>query len=204
MEIWKDVAGYDGKYQVSNYGNVKSNSRWKKGALLKGGMCGNPGPYRFVVLVKSSRADAKNFYIHRLVAEHFLDNPNGYKEVNHKDGNTLNNMVDNLEWCSRKYNAEHASKTGLLSKSHEFETGAKNARSKPVLQIDKRGNVVKEWDSVNQIQRETTYLASSIFCCCNHRKGYKSAYGFRWEYKNGKTKNNDAETDAQNRRKQRI
>lgn len=190
LEIWKDIEGFNGKYQVSNLGNVRSFSRWKNGDLLKGGACGNPGPYRFVVLVKTSRKDAKCYYIHRLVAQHFIENPNNLPEVNHKDGNTFNNCAENLEWCSRAENARHASKTGILAKAHANETGALNARSKAVIQYEKDGTFVKQWDSVNQIQRETKYLASSIFNCCNHRKNYKTAYGYKWEYKDGETENN--------------
>lgn len=188
MEIWKDIIGFDGKYQISNLGNVRSFTRWKNGGLLKFGACGNPGPYKTVNLVKSGRKDIKCFYVHRLVAIHFLENPYNLPEVNHIDGNTLNNCVDNLEWCTRKQNAEHASKTGLLSKAHEFEKGSKHPNSKAVLQISKDGTIVKEWGSVNQIQRETEYLASSIFNCCNHKKSYKTAYGYIWEYKNGTAK----------------
>ena len=187
MELWKDIIGYEGKYQISNNGNVRSFTKWKKGGLLKFGTCGNPGPYKTVILVKSGRKDTKCFYVHRLVAIHFLENPYNLPEVNHIDGNTLNNCVANLEWCTRKQNAHHASITGLLSKGPEKERGANHPKAKAVLQISKNGEIIKEWESVNQIQRETEYLASSIFNCCNHKKSYKSAYGYKWEYKNGKT-----------------
>ena len=152
------------------------------------GTGGNPGPYKYVLLVKSGRKDCKSFYVHRLVAKHFVPNPDNLPEVNHIDGNTLNNTANNLEWCTRKYNAQHASANGILSKAHEFESGSKHPRAKSVLQKTKDGKLVREWGSVNQIQRETPYLASSIFGCCNHKKGYNSAYGYIWEYKNGETK----------------
>ena len=183
MEEWKDINGYGGKYQISNYGNVRSFSKWSKGKILKGGSCGNPGPYRFVCLVKTGRKDLKHFYIHRLVAEHFLDNPNNYSEVNHIDGNTLNNRADNLEWCSHKYNIVHAHNNGLFDFSKI--SGSKHPNAKAVIQKTKEGEFVKEWGSVNQIQRETPYLASSIFSCCKGR--LKTAYGYLWEYKDGKT-----------------
>ena len=183
MEQWKDIKGYEGKYQISNYGEVRSLSKWSKGKILKGGQCGNPGPYRFVCLVGSGRKDIKNHYIHRLVAQAFIENPNNFTEVNHKDGNTLNNNVDNLEWCSHKYNMTHAYQNGFID--HSFQRGAKHPRAKAVIQKTKDGEFVKEWESVNQIQRETEYLASAIFNCCKHRQ--KSAYGFIWEYKNGET-----------------
>lgn len=184
MEIWKDIDGYNGKYQISNKGEVRSFTRWKKGGLLKGGICGNPGPYRFVSLVGEGRKDVKYFYIHRLVAKYFVDNPNGDKEVNHIDGNTLNNCSENLEWCCHLRNMHHAFEIRKIS--HEFERGSKHKNSKAVYQKNKDGKIIRMWESVNQIQRETNYLASNIFCCCNHRKSYKTAYGYVWEYVNEK------------------
>ncbi len=185
IEEWKDIHGFEGKYQISSFGNVRSFTKWSNGKLLKGGTCGNPGPYRYVCLVKTSRKDTKPYYIHRLVAEHFIDNPFGKKEVNHIDGNTLNNSVTNLEWCTRDENAKHASRTGLLS--HDSLKGKNNIKSKAVIQKTKDGQFVKEWESVNQIMRETGYKASQIFKCC-HPEKYplaKSAYGYKWEFKNG-------------------
>ena len=182
MEIWKDIDGYNGKYQISNKGEIRSFSRWKNGGLLKGGCCGNPGPYKFVSLVKSGRKDIKQFYVHRLVAKYFVENPDNYDEVNHIDGNTLNNCAENLEWCSHLHNMQQAYKNGQIS--HDFQKGSKNKNSKPVYQKTKDGEIIKVWESVNQIQRETNYLASNIFCCCNHRKNYKTAYGYVWEYVN--------------------
>lgn len=190
MERWKDIDGFGGKYQISDRGNVRSFSRWKNGELLAGGMTGK---YRFVVLVKTCRQDAKNYYIHRLVAMHFIPNPDNLPEVNHIDGDTLNNHAENLEWCTRQGNAHHASATGILSKAHKNESGAKHPRAKAVMQYAKDGTLIREWESVNQIQRETGFLACSIFCCCNHKKNYNSAYGYKWEYKNGKTENNNSE-----------
>ena len=193
MEIWKDIEGYNGKYQISNLGNVRSFSRWKKGGLLKFGKCGNPGPYKTVFLVKTCRKDTKCFYVHRLVAAHFLENPNNYPEVNHIDGDTTNNCVSNLEWCTRQYNASHASKIGVLSKAHDFEKGKKNPKSKAVIQMDKDGNVIKEWESVNQVTRITGIPACDIFKCCNPKKypTAKTAYGYRWKYKHGETNNKE-------------
>jgi len=184
-EIWKDIEGYEGKYQISNYGNVKSNTRWGKGKILKGGKTkGNPQPYRFVVLVKTGRKDAKNFYIHRLVAKYFCDNPNGYNEVNHIDGNTFNNRFDNLEWCTHKQNMENANKRGALVDGHSSERGAKHPNAKAVLQYTMDGVFVKEWGSVNQIMRETGIPANAIFRVCSDKYPHEhSAKGYRWRYK---------------------
>lgn len=187
MEIWKDIDGYNGKYQVSNFGNVRSFSKWSNGKILKGGKTkGNPRPYKFVVLVNGSRKNKKNEYIHRLVAKSFVENPYGLTEVNHKDGNTLNNNAENLEWCTHSQNMMHASNIGALSNHRK---GKLHPNSKPVLQFAKDGTFVREWDSVNQIMRETGIPASYIFKCCNPEKypHEKSAYGYIWRYKNGKT-----------------
>lgn len=107
MEIWKDIKGYEGKYQVSNYGNVKSLNyrRTKTEKVLKPWDAGRG--YLQVVFTR------KKYAIHRLVAETFISNPNHYSDVNHIDGNKKNNHVDNLEWCTRKHNIQHAWKLGL-------------------------------------------------------------------------------------------
>ena len=192
MEIWKDIKGYFGKYQISNKGNIRSFSKWSNGRILKGGLTkGNPNPYRFIALVGSGRKDIKHKYIHRLVAEAFIDNPNNLPEVNHIDGNTLNNNVENLEWCTHHQNMIHASNMGTLSKGQDARKGSNHPRAKAVLQLTKNGELVREWGSVNQIMRETGIPASYIFKCCNPEKypHEKSAYGYKWRYKYGKTDN---------------
>ena len=118
-EIWKDVKGYEGLYQVSNLGNVKSLVGWngkryiERERILKKTVhlaCGNY--YREIVrLTKDMKG--KNFKVHRLVAEAFLPNPNNLPQVNHIDGNTFNNNVNNLEWCTNRENIIHAYETGL-------------------------------------------------------------------------------------------
>ena len=177
MEVWKDIEGFNGKYQVSNYGNVRSFSRWKNGGLLKFGK--TKTGYYFVNLVKNGRKDVKDFRVHRLVAIAFLDNPKNLPEVNHIDGNKLNNHVDNLEWVSREDNIRHAVKTGLIP----IRLGKLNSNSKAVIQKRKDGTVVKEWDSVADIHRELGYSTNSIICCCNKKPKYHTAYGYLWEYK---------------------
>lgn len=96
-EIWKDIKGFEGKYQVSNFGNVKSFSRGEHLLRLNGGK-----KYIQVILCKNGKTYAK--LVHRLVADAFISNPNNFPCVNHKDENPKNNCVDNLEWCSYRYN----------------------------------------------------------------------------------------------------
>lgn len=184
QEIWADVSGYNGKYKVSNFGNVKSFSRWGKGRNLSQHLT-SKNRYYFVALVKDSRKSTRCVYVHRLVADAFVDNPYNLSEVNHKDGNTKNNRFDNLEWCTHKQNMEHASISGALSRGQDKYKGKLNANSKPVLQIDMDGNIVHEWESVNEIGRKTGYDLKSIFNCCGHKPYYHTAYGYKWEYKNG-------------------
>ena len=119
-EIWKDIIGFEGLYQVSNHGRVKSLSHevirsngniqhFKEKILHPGSMTSG---YYFVGLTKNKIC--KNFAVHRLVTQAFIVNPNSLPDVNHKDGNKKNNNVSNLEWCSGSYNLQHAINIGLV------------------------------------------------------------------------------------------
>ena len=108
-EIWKDIKGYEGIYQISNLGNVKSlqridsNNHLVKEKILKSSSNGIGKGYLWVKLGRKGKKEK----IHRLVAKAFIPNPNNKKEVNHIDGNTHNNKVDNLEWVTHKENCLH-------------------------------------------------------------------------------------------------
>lgn len=117
-EIWKDIEGYEGIYQVSNTGKVRSLDRkvWnyiKKGRVLK--MRNNGHGYYDVSLYGEEKKE-KHAYIHILVAKAFIPNPNNYEQVNHKDFDKSNNCVDNLEWVSRKQNMQHYRKSNYCKK----------------------------------------------------------------------------------------
>lgn len=112
MEIWKDIKNFEGLYQVSNLGRVKSLERYKKHsyngiAHLKEKILKplNINNYQRVVLRKQNKRHNK--FVHRLVVEAFIPNEKKYKEVNHKDENPSNNSIENLEWCSHKYNMNY-------------------------------------------------------------------------------------------------
>lgn len=111
QEIWKDVEGFQG-YKISNLGRVKSyhnnTTIIRKSNIVVG--------YKHLMLSKNKKK--YNFYIHRLVAEAFIPNPENKPEINHIDGNKLNNNISNLEWCTRKENCQHAWKTGLCEHNH--------------------------------------------------------------------------------------
>ncbi len=104
QEEWKEIIGYEGKYLISNLGRVAtaSNSKSRKLKILKPGR--SDMQYLRVILFKNAKDT--NQYIHRLVAIHFISNPNNLPVVNHIDGNKINNRYDNLEWCTQKENIE--------------------------------------------------------------------------------------------------
>ena len=115
MEIWKDIEGYENKYQVSNLGNVKSLETWtgdkyiRREKILKNMVYGNG--YYYVCLSKNGKV--KKYKVNRLVAQAFIPNPDNKPFTNHIDGDKLNNNVDNLEWCTQSENMKHASMIGL-------------------------------------------------------------------------------------------
>ena len=160
-EIWKDKKDYEGHYQVSNWGRVKS-IKFGKEIILKPQK--DISGYLFVRLCKNGII--KNYFIHRLVAEVFLPNPNNYKEVNHKDENKTNNVVTNLEWCDRKYNQNYGTRTEKCSKK--------------VYQYTLDGKFVKEWKSTAECGRNGYNYGNVAACCRGKLKTYK---GFIWRYK---------------------
>lgn len=165
-EVWKDIKGYEGFYQISNLGRVKSLIRKNvlKEKIIKGGIQKNG--YKFVLLYKDK--NSKIFRVHRLVAEAFIPNPNKYKEVNHIDENKTNNNVENLEWCTRKYNCSY----GNFNES----------KIKKVIQYDIIGNYIREWSSITEAQKKLGINHSSIVNNCRNRR--PSAGGYIWAYKN--------------------
>lgn len=181
-EIWRPIKNYEGLYEISSWGNVKSlpkkvkvgiknnNFAIKKEKILK--QTHRKDGYRRIAL--SHNKSTKNYYVHRLVAEAFIDNPNNYKYINHKDENKSNNNIDNLEWCSFKYNINYGTRNKRASKSL---TG-KN--TKAVIQYDYEGNFIKKWNSIAEIERELGYSTSNICACCKGR--YKGMYNSIWKY----------------------
>lgn len=163
-EIWKDIEGYP-NYQVSSMGRVKS-LKYGKEKMLKGTK--NSKGYFQVILCKDGKL--KHYYIHRLVAYAFINNPNNLPQVNHKDEDKTNNMVENLEYCDRIYNLNYGTHNERMAK----------AKSIPILQFTKQGEFIKKWDSAMQIERELEIYQSSITMCCKGK--YKSAGGYIWHY----------------------
>lgn len=173
-EIWKDIDEFEGLYQVSNLGNVKSLNYNHTGKERNLKARNNGWGYLFVKLYKNG--NRKLFTIHRLVAKAFIPNPENKREVNHKDENKTNNRVDNLEWMTSKENINYGTRTVRASKSLINHP----EMSKSVLQFTKNGEFIKEWPSTMQIERELGFLSGNISGCCNEKK--KTAYGYVWKF----------------------
>lgn len=179
-EIWKDIKGYEGKYQVSNYGNVKSLNYHRTGKeQLKKPTLQTNG-YFYVSLCKPNKC----FSIHRLVAEAFIPNPDNLPCVNHKDEVKTNNHVDNLEWCTQKYNNEYGTRLKRFR-----ETQLKNHKlSKKVYQYTLDGELVKEFESISECGRNGFNQGNIVSCCKggfirnNKWVNVTQHKGYRWSY----------------------
>lgn len=154
-------------YEVSNLGNIRSYYNGSHGIrtiprriALKTDRIG----YTFVHLQNNS--GRKPYRVHRLVAEAFIPNPNNLSEVNHKDENKQNNRIDNLEWCSRLYNVRYSK--------------VWTSTERPVLQYDKEGNFIKEYNSMSEAARSNNTTPQSIFVSIKY--GWYSANS-KWKYK---------------------
>jgi hypothetical protein len=176
MEVWKDVKGYEGLYQISNTGKVKrilfKNRMTTKAREKLLTPCKNEKTgYVQVSLFKDGKG--KLFLVHRLVAEAFIPNNNNLPQVNHKDENKENNNVNNLEWCTAKYNLEYGTARQRQA----------NTIKQKVEQYDLQGNLLKIWDGVIDASKSLKINASNISSCCHNRR--KSAGGYVWEYTDG-------------------
>lgn len=174
MEIWKDIPNYENLYQVSNQGNVKSVCSSK---MLKSSP-NNCGYYK-VELYKNKKS--KVFYVHRLVAISFIPNPENKKQVNHIDGNKANNNVSNLEWCTASENQIHAINHNLRERSPMIgRKGYMHPTSKKILQYDKSGNFIREWDCVSDAAKSLNIRSGCI--SNNLCQRTKSSKGYIWKY----------------------
>lgn len=174
-EIWKDIPNYEGLYMVSNLGRVKSLPKNNHKEIILKNKITKDGYYE-TALSKNNKQ--KWIRTHRLVAQAFIPNPDNKPQVNHIDGNKLNNNVDNLEWCTNQENINHAIRTGL-----ENFIGKNNPKAKSVLQYDKKGNFIKRYDTLREAMKETGTLESKISLVCNNHR--KTAGGYIWKFERG-------------------
>ena len=161
-EIWRSVIGYEGLYEVNNIGRARNP---RTGKLLK------PYKDKYGYLCVNLYKDGirKNYFIHRLVAQSFLPNPDNLPQVNHKDENKENNCVENLEWCDGLYNNNYGKHIERVAK----------AQSKTVYMLTLDSKLCGLWPSARECDRNG-FGQSAIAKCCNGKlKKYK---GFKWSY----------------------
>lgn len=163
VETWRDIAGYEGIYQVSNHGRVKTRKK------IKTPQKNNRG-YMTIMLYKND--GGRHFLIHRLVAQAFIPNPENKATVNHKDGVRSNNKLDNLEWAT--YNENNL---------HMYKNGRKSALANPIQCIE----TGKTYDSSYEASRDTGISQSSINRCANGT--YKQTKGTHWVLLNKRKEN---------------
>lgn len=188
-EIWKDVQGYEKYYMISNFGVVKSKDRitkngsgkyLKKGKILKN--FDNGLGYKFVSLKGNDKP--KKFYIHRLVAKEFIDNPNNLPYVNHIDCNPSNNCYLNLEWCTPKENTQYMLKMNRHNLSENWHRKQKESQEKykkRVIQMNIDGEIIKKYSGINET-KIYGFNPGGVCDCCNGKR--KLHHGFIWRYEN--------------------
>ena len=183
-EIWKDIPHYEGLYQVSNYGRVKSVGRYveyvREGKTQKHwvperikAQSLKPNGYQTLQLFKNNKA--KNEYVHRLVAMAFIPNPDNLPQVNHKDEDKANNIVDNLEWCDNSYNQKYNGKQKRSAETLKMECKT----STQIIKCDMEGNELEYYLSMREAEK-LNGLANGVISAY-FRKGYSQCGGFTWK-----------------------
>lgn len=167
-EVWKPIAGYEGLYEVSNFGRVRNAAKahCARGGILK--PMADAAGYCRINVYKSGKMAHK--LVHRIVAESFVENPHNKFEVNHKDGNKANNDAANLEWVTPKENVKHSIENGLRS------------NRTPVDMYTTSGDFVQTFASLSDAANAVGAKVHNISRCCSGRKGYKTACGYVWKY----------------------
>lgn len=180
MEVWKQVRGYEGLYEVSNMGNVKSLTHTDRLNRVHNGRVLKPQLHNkgYLQLMLCKDGEKKRKYIHRLVAEAFVENPNPqkYTEINHIDENKQNNIAENIEWCYHKYNMRH----GTLHKRKADKC------VKPVIARNVFTGETVEYRSQTDAAKELGIPQSAISTALRKKRKNgepKVAYCRIWEYK---------------------
>ena len=185
FEVWRPVVGYEGMYEASNFGRIKS-IKYKTPRILH--LYKSSFGYLRVALYKNNKQ--KRFFVHSLIANTFLPNPLNYRFINHKDENKINNFIyvnpdgsidpekSNLEWCTKAYNNNYGSR-----KERQKKTMLEKEIARKIKMLSLDGEYLKEFASVFkaiEYLKKRTY--ANIYSCANHKPHFNTAYGYKWEW----------------------
>lgn len=184
IELWKPIEGYEGLYEVSNFGRIKALDRTHiqkgnkgcvyshvyKGRIMKP-ILSKGDKYYSIALYKKGKMTKYN--IHKIVAKAFIPNPDNLPQINHKDENKANNRADNLEWCTALYNLTFGSRLDRIA----------DKKAKKVALLNEDGKPVAIFSNISKIEREYGICHSNIVAVCKGKR--KRAGGYRWAYFDG-------------------
>lgn len=185
-EIWKPVVGYEGFYEVSNLGHIRSLNYNKTGKTeaIRPSITTNGRAQ--VILAFNGRKTHK--LVHRIVAEAFIPNQENKPCIDHIDTNPLNNLVDNLRWCTRSENnlnmitRKRLSAAGVFKMKNQWSSGCFDKQKRAIAQLSLGGELLRVWESMMDASRGTGIPAGDICGCCKGVRGRKTRGGYKWCY----------------------